>query len=305
MQRPLTLRQIEAFKAVIENGTVSRAATVLNVSQPAMSKMIAHLEDDTGLKLFDRVKGRLAPTGRGMRLYEEIGRIFAGVRQVESAVDAIRREDRGQLMIGVLPALSGTVIQRATMAFLKKHPSVYCSIHPLASEWVADGLVARKLDVGLVGSRIENPYIVSEPLLERPVVCAMPLDHPLTAKQVIVPQDLHGTPFVSFGQGSQMDQCLAGILAEHRVAPRVAVVAVTAPTVLEFVAAGLGVTLAHPLMMAGHGGRVAARRFAPETLYDFRICYNRESRNAEFVAAFVQEARAVAERLTRAIVSAP
>jgi len=305
MQRPLTLRQIEAFKAVIENGTISRAAMVLNVSQPAMSKMIAHLEDDTGLKLFDRVKGRLAPTGRGMRLYEEIGRIFAGVRQVESAVDAIRREDRGQLTIGVLPALSGSVIQQVTMAFLQKFPSVYCSIHSLASEWVADGLVSRKLDVGLIGPRIDNPYIVSQPLIEQPIVCAMPLDHPLTAKEVIVPEDLHGTPFVSFGQGSQMDQCIAGIIADHRVAPRVAVVAVTAPTVLEFVAAGLGITLAHPLMMAGQRGRVAVRRFEPEIRYDFRICYNRESRNAHLVAAFVSETRQMVARLTQDLINGP
>jgi DNA-binding transcriptional LysR family regulator len=69
--RQLNLRQVEAFKAVIEYGTVSRAAEMMNVSQPAMSKLIAHLEEDTGLRLFDRVKGRLVPTRRGMRLYEE------------------------------------------------------------------------------------------------------------------------------------------------------------------------------------------------------------------------------------------
>jgi DNA-binding transcriptional LysR family regulator len=61
MARRINLRQVEAFKAVIEYGTVSRAAEMLNVSQPAMSKLIAHLEEDTGLRLFDRLKGRLAP----------------------------------------------------------------------------------------------------------------------------------------------------------------------------------------------------------------------------------------------------
>ncbi len=55
MARRLNLRQVEAFKAVIEHGTVSRAAEVMNVSQPAISKLVAHLEDDTGLRLFERV----------------------------------------------------------------------------------------------------------------------------------------------------------------------------------------------------------------------------------------------------------
>ena len=81
MVRQLNLRQVEAFKAVIEYGTVSRAAEMMNVSQPATSKLIAHLEEDTGLRLFDRVKGRLVPTRHGMRLFEEIDRIFAGVRK--------------------------------------------------------------------------------------------------------------------------------------------------------------------------------------------------------------------------------
>jgi len=156
MLRHLNLRQIEAFKAVIENGTVSRAALVLSISQPAMSKLIAHFEADTGLKLFDREKGRLAPTDHGMRLYEEIDRIFAGVRQVENAAEAIRREERGQLAVGVMPALSGTFIQRATMGFLKDRPNVFCSVQSLSSHRIADWLATRKLDVGLASARIDR-----------------------------------------------------------------------------------------------------------------------------------------------------
>ena len=106
MGRRLNLRQIEAFKAVIEHGTVSRAADILNVSQPAISKLIAHLEADAEVRLFDRVNGRLAPTERGMRLYQEIDRIFSGVQQIENAAEAIRREEQGRLVVGVMPALS-------------------------------------------------------------------------------------------------------------------------------------------------------------------------------------------------------
>ena len=133
MLRHLNLRQIEAFKAVIENGTVSRAALVLSISQPAMSKLIAHLEGDTGLRLFNRLKGRLAPTEQAMRLYDEIDRIFAGVHQVANAVDAIRREEQGRLAIGVMPALAGSFVQRATTGFLKSRPNVFCSVQSLSS----------------------------------------------------------------------------------------------------------------------------------------------------------------------------
>ena len=96
MARAINLRQVEMLKAVVEHGTVSRAAVVLGISQPAASKLLMQLERDGGLKLFDRARGRLAPTAQGMRLYEEIDRIFAGVRQVETAIAVIRREDTGE-----------------------------------------------------------------------------------------------------------------------------------------------------------------------------------------------------------------
>jgi DNA-binding transcriptional LysR family regulator len=303
MLRRLNLRQIEAFKAVIENGTVSRAAEMLHISQPAMSKLIAHLEEDTALKLFDRVKGRLAPTERGMRLYEEIDRIFAGVRQVENSVDAIRREEQGRLLVGVMPALSGPLIQRATMGFLQKFPNVFCSVHSRSSEWIVDWLVTRKLDIGLVSSRVDNPYIIAEPLMEHPLVCIMPMDHPLTAKSVIEPHDLDNMPFVSFDTESHTGQRVALMLETHKVRLNIALVANVAPTLCEFVAAGLGVSLIHPLLAGGLRDRLAVRRFEPAVPFDFRLCHSRESRNAAFVEAFLQETRATAERISREMLS--
>jgi DNA-binding transcriptional LysR family regulator len=304
MPRQINLRQVEAFKAVIENGTVSRAAAILNISQPAASKLIAHLEDDTGLKLFDRVKGRLAPTERGMRLYEEIDRIFDGIRQVENAIDTIRREQEGQLLIGVMPALSGSFIQEATAGFLKDRPGVFCSIQSRSSQWIADWLVTRKLDVGLISSRIDNPYIVTESLMEHPLVCIMARDHELARKRVIKPKNLDGAPFISFDPESYTGQRIAPVLEEHHVHANVVLVANVSPTLCEFVAAGLGVSLVHPLMVSGMQDRLAVRRFEPAIQLDFQLCRPRDSRNADLVDAFVQEARATAKRISSDLLNA-
>lgn len=303
MRRSLNLRQVEAFKSVIENGTVSRAAEVLNISQPAVSKLIAHLEEDTGLKLFDRVKGRLAPSERGMRLYEEIDRIFAGVRQVENAVAAIRREEQGQLLVGVMPALSGAFIQQATMSFLRSYPNVYCAIQTRSSQWIADWLVTRKLDVGLISSRIDNPYIITEPLMEHPLVCIMPLDHPLAERSVIEPNDLDNVPFLSFDPESSTGQRITSIFESYSVRLNAVLMTTTAPTLCEFVAAGLGVSLVHPLFISGMKGRVAVRRFEPLVPFDFQLCRIRESRNAGLVETFLRETRLTAERISRELLS--
>jgi DNA-binding transcriptional LysR family regulator len=304
MPRHINLRQVEAFKAVIENGTISHAAAILNISQPAVSKLIAHLEDDTGLKLFDRVKGRLAPTARGMRLYEEIDRIFDGIRQVENAIDTIRREQEGQMMIGVMPALSGPFVQEATMSFLKGRPGVFCSVQSRSSQWIADWLVTRKLDVGLISSRIENPYIVTESLMEHPLVCIMARDHELARKRIVKPKDLDGMPFISFDPESHTGQRVAPMFVEHGVNPTIVMVANVSPTLCEFVAAGLGVSLVHPLMVSGMQDRLAVRRFEPAVPLDFQLCRPRDSRNSDLVDAFVQETRATAKRISRDLLKA-
>jgi DNA-binding transcriptional LysR family regulator len=296
VSRALNLRQIEAFKAVIECGTVSRAAEALNVSQPAVSKLLSHLEDDSGLRLFDRRKGRLAATAQGMRLYQEIERIFAGVQQVNSAVDAIRREEQGFLMVGVLPALSGAFIQRATMGFLKRHPKVYCSIQSMSSQWVADAVLTRKLDVGLVSARVDNPFIVTDSLVEEPLLCIMPAGHPLARRAVIRPNDLDGVPFVAFNVDSYSGQKIAALFDRFDVRANVVLTANVTPTVCQFVAAGLGVSLVHPLFLAGIEHAVVARPFEPVTMFDFLLCYARDARNATLIADFVQETKAVAAR---------
>jgi len=301
MVRQLNLRQVEAFKAVIECGTVSRAAEVMSVSQPAMSKLIAHLEEDTGLSLFDRVKGRLVVTRRGMRLYEEIERIFAGVRQVENAVEAIRRDEQSRLLIGVMPALSGSFIQQATTRFLASQPGVQCSVQSRSSQWIADGLVTHKLDVGLIIAPIDHPYIVAEPLLVHPVVCILPPNHPLARKKVIRPADLAGVPFVSFDPESHTSRRVGQVLEAHGVSPEIAMIVNVSPTLCEFVAAGVGVSLVHPLIVGGLRDRIAIRRFKPDVQLDFQLCRIRDSRNARLVDAFLAGAREAAANISRAI----
>ncbi|RYE38534.1 MAG: LysR family transcriptional regulator, partial [Hyphomicrobiales bacterium] len=287
------------FKAVIEGGTVSEGAKLINVTQPAMSKLIAHLEYDTGLKLFDRVKGRLAPTVQAMRFYKDVDRILSGLRELENAVDAIRRDEHGRLAIGVMPALSVSFVQRATSALLSVHKDVFCTVETQSSQWIVDAVVARKLDVGLVNGGFDNPYAKFEPMMEHPLVCIMPKDHPLASKTTINPHDLEEVPLVSFP--SDVGRRVSRMFEEHHIMPRDAIVANTAPTLCQFVAAGHGVSLIHPLYVHGQDDRLAIRKFEPAILDDFQLCRAPDSRNAPLIDAFVNEVRSLAAEISKAL----
>ena len=175
---------------------------------------------------------------------------------------------------------------------------MFCSVQSLSSQSIVDRLVARKLDVGLVSAPNDNPYITFEPLMEHPLVCITPPAHPLAAKTQIEPQDLDQIPFVTFPPDTYVGHLIEGMFETYRVKPQIVLVANVAPTLCEFVAAGLGVSLLHPLTLSGLEHRLAVRRFEPEIPYSFKLCRSADSRNAQLVEAFAQELRATAAQIS-------
>ncbi|RVT92928.1 LysR substrate-binding domain-containing protein [Sphingomonas crocodyli] len=303
MRRHVNLRQIEAFAAVMQNGTIARAGEMLNISQPAMSKLIANLEFDSGLILFDRVKKRLVPTEHALRLRDEVERIFAGVHQVESAITALHREGQGRLVIGVMPALSGNFVQRVTSAFLRSNENVICSVQAMNSQWVVERLVARKIDVGLINGRLDNPHVLVTTLLEHPLVCIMPKDHPLSYKTHVEPDDLNQLPFVAFEPHIFVRHLVEEMFEKHRITPSIVVSASAVLTVCEFVAAGHGVSLVHPLMVSGLENHLVARPFEPSIPFKFQLCRSADSKNTRLVDAFAAETQIIANDLSRALLT--
>lgn len=297
MARALNLRQVEIFKAVMELGTVSKAAQTLNISQPAASKLLMQLESDHGLKLFERKKGRLVPTEQSLYLYEEVERIFAGVRQVESAIDYIKREDQGRLVVGLPPGLAGAFMRRVTSQFLERNPNVYCLIQSRRSRWLVEQVLARQIDVAISPIRIDNPNFVVERFAELPLVCIMPPGHPLSKHKIIRPEHLKGVRFVAFDLDSQTGQKVDGVFKEYNVDAKVVITTDAVISVSEFVAGGLGVALVYPLFFYGMGNRIISRPFEPKAPLDQYLSYPREARNLPLILDFAEEVKSTARKI--------
>jgi DNA-binding transcriptional LysR family regulator len=171
---------------------------------------------------------------------------------------------------------------------------VFCAVQANSSQWIVDSVIARKLDIGLVTDGIHNPYALFEPLMPLPMVCVMPPGNPLADKEVISPRDLDGVAFVGFPPDSNIGNQISAMLESHGVRQEIVVVANWVMTVCEFVAAGVGVSLMHPLFAKEAQDRVTVRPFEPEIFETFRFCRSVESRNADIVDAFAQELRTTA-----------
>ena len=102
----VTVRQLEAFRAVIQHGSVTGAAEALGLSQPAISKALALLETETGLSLFERRNRRLVPTAEALILHGEVDKMFLALTRIVGLSRELKSLAHGQLSVVSTPAIS-------------------------------------------------------------------------------------------------------------------------------------------------------------------------------------------------------
>jgi DNA-binding transcriptional LysR family regulator len=262
--RGMQTRQIEAFAALMKTGTASRAAELLGVSQPAVSRMIADLEHAIGFRLFDRVRNRLIATPEARLFHRDVEAAFRGMDALRAAAARIRDRGSGELRIASLSALGATLVPRAIARFRAKHPTVRITLDVLLSRDVRDMVASGECDIGLAADEVDLTGVSHQLFVAPNALCVLPAGHRLAAKPVIGPADLEGENFIAYAPEDRSRHRLDKVLAEAGVAPRIVVETALASTVYALVAEGVGIGLANPFFSPGlDRSRVATRPFEP------------------------------------------
>jgi DNA-binding transcriptional LysR family regulator len=192
------MREVEAFSAVMRHGTVTKAATFLDITQPAASKLLAQFEAKAGFTVFVRERQRLIPTPESLTLYAEVERSLISIREISRVAQDIRDQRTGRLRIGALPALSSGLIPRIVSDFLAGHPSVTATLNIRATQTLVEWTGRNQIDLAIgVTTPIENPAVVRRQLPPVPVVCVMSENHSFAAKEKVSLGDLEKTLFIS------------------------------------------------------------------------------------------------------------
>ena len=191
----LPLRQLEAFHAVVITGSVTRAAESLHISQPAVSRLVAALEQAVGFRLFKRVATGLRPTPEAGYLFDEVEKALANLNHISRMTEDLQGQKMGRLRVACLPGFATSFLPRLLARFINGHPGLNLTLEPRAPARIEEWVAARQFDVGLSEGFRENPAIVSESILVR-TVCVVPSKHPLSGKDVITAKDLHNTPMI-------------------------------------------------------------------------------------------------------------
>ncbi len=197
----MRLRHIEVFNAIMLTGSVSSAARLINVTQPAVSRILAHAELQLGFALFQRSKGRLTPTIEAQTLYPHIERLFAQLDEVQRLASNLKMgRSEGKLHILSVLALSYEILPRALKNFRKQHPHVAVTIDSLHSPQIVSALVLQDADLGFVFSAIAHPSLEQQHLADSRMVCVAPkglLPPKLVKKGAVSLVDLEKTPVIS------------------------------------------------------------------------------------------------------------
>ncbi len=114
----MNLRQLQAFKAVMNEGTLTQAADIMAVTQPAVSSLIANLEQSVGFPLFKRHKGRIHPTPEAEHFYEGVEKVLSAVEKATRSALEIRDLELGYLRIASMPGLSLVFLPRVVARFV-------------------------------------------------------------------------------------------------------------------------------------------------------------------------------------------
>ena len=243
----MNFRQIEVFRAVMTAGTTARAAEILHVSQPAVSKTIQELERAVEFALFHRIKGRLHPTAEGRLLFREVEDTFSALAHLRGAAARIRDYGSGELRIACLSALSTNILPRALRAFLDKHPNVALTFQTRTSPVVRDLVASGQFDLGIVADEIDKTGLEVQPFAEFRVAVAIPEGHPLEEKQVIRPTDLVGQPFIALAPEDTTRREAERAFKKAGINVQILLETPYSTTICSMVAAGIGVGLVNPL----------------------------------------------------------
>jgi len=238
----MDVKLLEAFRTVMDNRSVTRAATILRVTQPAVSAQIARLEALVGFSLFERTGGRLKPTPQGRQFYTEAMHALDMIDRLEQVSSSIRSGRAGSIVIASYPAASFSILPELVARFGEAHPDAVVRMINRSSEEVRSIFESTAVDIGMAMIPIDIPGIEVRKYVV-PSVAVMPKNHPAAAKRVITPADFSDQPFVSVSQSRLVGHQIRSAFIDSGASFRMVAESEYFNSICSMVASGLGVAV--------------------------------------------------------------
>jgi DNA-binding transcriptional LysR family regulator len=243
MSMNISLRQLRAFLAVARQRHFRRAAEHLHLSQPAVSRHIAELEAELGVRLFDRTTREVVPTETGRYLESAIERVLDELEGVLGHVHSEGERRRGKVRIASVPTLSASLMPICIADCAREYPELTIQLHDQAQTLVLDSVRGGEVDFGIAIDPTESGDFDGETIMRDPFYLACRSDHPLAALKSVPWKKLQGEQLVLLDYSSGSRRLIDLALHKHSVAANVVQQTGHTHTAFRMVEAGLGITI--------------------------------------------------------------
>ena len=222
---------------------MTRAAEVLNVSQPSVSKVLSNAEQQLGYALFDRIKGKLIPTPEADRLFLQVAEVNESVDRLRQVAENIRSMEKGMVRIAATPAFGSDFLPAAVAGYRREHGELMFSIEVLRHEELAGALLDSRIDIGLGFDAGNLPGIRGELLCRGRFVVLMPVEFDTGNDSPMQLEDLAGLPFIRLDNQGPLDRLLAAHIESAHVDLKPVAVAGSYMLAKALVSHGVGVAI--------------------------------------------------------------
>jgi DNA-binding transcriptional LysR family regulator len=287
------LKHIEVFHAVMTTGSVSAAAKLLHVTQPAVTQALQLAELQLGYALFTRQRRRLVPTREGQALYPEVQALMSQLESVRRMALALGRGDSERFRILIVPSLAVKALPDALRRFRRRHRQLPISVRTLHSNDIARAIALQEGDIGIVYGRLSHPAVSDELVATGQLVCAsLAGRRPGPDGHTVDLAELAGEPFVCIDERDPLGAVLADQWARLGVQPAAGITVQTHHIAMVMAEQGFGPAIIDSFTAQANEGRLRIQALSPEVPVEVRALQPSGLRSPQAVSDFLAAFRA-------------
>ncbi|HAY48615.1 MAG TPA: LysR family transcriptional regulator [Thalassospira sp.] len=263
----MNLKALRLFRLTVLQGTLSGAAASANLSQSSASRMIATLEAELKIKLFERINQRLVLTAEGERFFQEAEHILNGVEEIPKIARDIRAEIDETLRIITVGPIGASLLPPVIDILRDENPGLKCKIDIGTRSDVESQVGSRRYNLGLLSLPVKNNVVELgiEPILEARTQVLLPISHPLAALEIVPAEAFADEPFVSLRANQIWRQRLDRVFESIGKLPNISLEIGSSLLVPKFVESGYGLGVMDMINSAfSDSTKTVLRPIAPE-----------------------------------------
>ena len=187
----MTITQLEYVLAVEKHRNFVQAADSCFVTQPTLSMQIQKLEDELGIKIFDRSRQPVVTTQIGLEIIQQARITITEFYKINETINATKHDVSGEIRVGIIPTLAPYLLPLFLMKYLQKFPSIKLKIKELTTDKIIEGIKNDDLDLGLVATPLQQPNINEYLIFYEELVLYVSRENAIYKKKYALSEDIN------------------------------------------------------------------------------------------------------------------